>query len=100
MAQGILVRSVGSCVTLLQRGAMYSQLLSDDDRASGPSFGKAFYAVCAGIGFCVGVLVFSPRALQDTNAVELAAMPAARPGVLGRMVPSARLPAVSMQPRF
>merc|ERR1712157_14056 len=34
------------------------------------------------------------------NSVDLAAVPAARGGVLGRMAPSARLPAVSMQPRF
>merc|ERR1712157_578213 len=47
-----------------------------------------------------GVMVFSPRSLQDMNAVDLAAMPAARAGLLGRMAPSARLPAVSMQPRF
>merc|ERR1712048_830810 len=59
-----------------------------------------FYGVCAGIGFCVGVMVFSPRAVQDMNAVDLAAVPASRGGVLGRMVPSARMPAVSMQPRF
>merc|ERR1712176_102509 len=39
-------------------------------------------------------------ALQDISAVDLAAVPAARGGVLGRMAPSARLPAVSMQPRF
>merc|ERR1712187_335394 len=45
-------------------------------------------------------MVFSPRALQDTNAVDLAAVPAARNGVLGRMAPSTGLPAVSMQPRF
>merc|ERR1712187_483651 len=45
-------------------------------------------------------MVFSPRALQDTNAVDLIAVPAARNGVLGRMAPSTGLPAVSMQPRF
>merc|ERR1712176_158831 len=39
-------------------------------------------------------------ALQDISAVDLAAVPAARGGVLGRMALSARLPAVSMQPRF